>query len=94
MVVGSMQRALRLSLTLVSTFRPSGLDTTKTVVKQKPFFKIKHIRFNSSGELFTPVIMTEIHVKCRAPNEYSYRDGDKGKIAKYFEKHDVEKLKN
>ena len=35
---------------------------------QKPYFsvfhsKIKHIRFTSTGELFTPVIMTEIHVK-------------------------------
>ena len=42
----------------------------------QPFFsiKIKHIRFTSTGELFTPVIMTEIHVKCRDPNEYTYRD--------------------
>ena len=35
---------------------------------QQPHFsvfysKIKHIRFTSTGELFTPVIMTEIHVK-------------------------------
>ena len=47
--------------------------------------KIKHFRFTSTGELFTPVIMTEIHVKCRDPNEYIYKDQDKvKKIKRHF----------
>ena len=47
--------------------------------------KIKHFRFTSTGELFTPVIMTEIHVKCRDPNEYIYTDqGKVKKIKRHF----------
>merc|ERR1719189_3146489 len=48
-------------------------------------FKFTYI--TPDGRLFTPSMMSDIHVKCRVPYEYAYRDA-KGQVKK-IKRHDV-----
>ena len=65
--------------------RPAPLETKLAVIRNS------HCRPCSIG-ILPPITMTDLHIKCRYPNEYVYKRHEDGKIIRYVLKEGAHKI--